>query len=128
MRLNTPTRISSSNSNNSNMANNNDCGCKAGRDIDRLQTLFGVRDDRDKNILVRLWHTVIRGTGVVVLLFLSLFAIPFVWHNAMENKRRTGRPFVSLPRGLKTPMKHVINSYAKRDKIKKTDTNIEDGR
>lgn len=110
------------------MTDNNDCGCRASKDIDRLQNLFGVKSDKRKSLPRRVLDTTIRFAGVVTLVFLSFFAIPFVLHNAMENKKRTGKPFVSLPSMLKTPMKHVVNSYAKSGNIKKTETTTEDGR
>lgn len=87
-----------------------DCGCKAGRDINKLQRLMGSRRDKKAGPVRFVLNTMINLFGVIVFGVLSVFAVPFVLHNAYENKKRTGRPFVSLPGALKKPMKYVVET------------------
>ena len=82
------------------MVTKKDCGCKAGRDINTLQWLFGSRNEKEASYFKFVLNTMINLLGVIVFVVLSVFAIPFVLHNAYENKKRTGRPFVSLPGAL----------------------------
>ena len=95
------------------MVTKKDCGCKAGRDINKLQWLFGSRNEKEASSFKFVLNTMINLLGVIVFVVLSVFAIPFVLYNAYENKKRTGRPFVSLPGALKKPMKYVLGTDKK---------------
>ena len=92
------------------MVTKKDCGCKAGRDINKLQWLLGSRNEKEASSFKFVLNTMINLLGVIVFVVLSVFAIPFVLYNAYENKKRTGRPFVSLPGALKKPMKYVVET------------------